>query len=206
MPAAYTHLYVTKRILDAIQSGTREDGKLTVELFGVDPEVKTVQITDSMAELLTEHASAFRAGALGPDFFPDVIDGIKVSHQPDLKQRTLDDFHQVMAESLDAPDDYQLAFCFGWLTHVCADVFGHHWVCLESGGDFKTWTGTAPSIIRLHLGIEKLWDSELRTHEDPAPEDFSLDVNFTRELTLEPESPLCSTFCSASANLRHRGS
>ncbi len=194
MPAAYTHLYVTKRILDAIKSGTRVDGKLIVELYGVDSAIKTVHITDSMANMLTTYASEFRAGALGPDFFPDVIEGITVSHQPDLQSRTLDEFHQVMGESLDGPNDSQLAFCFGWLTHVCADVFGHHWVCLESGDDFKTWTGTPPEVIRLHLGIEKLWDSDLRAHEDAAAEDFSLDVDFVRELTLEPDSALCNAF------------
>jgi hypothetical protein len=194
MPAAYTHLYVTKRILDAIQNGSRVDGKLIVKLLGVDSAIKAVHITDSMAALLTSHENSFRAGALGPDFFPDVIEGITVSHQPDLQGRTLDDFHQVMSESLDNPSDSQLAFCFGWLTHVCADVFGHHWVCLESGDDFKTWTGTPPEVIRLHLGIEKLWDSELRAHEDAAAEDFRLDVDFVRELTLEPDSALCGTF------------
>jgi hypothetical protein len=195
MPAAYTHRSIADRALKALSGGVKSASTVSVGLpvYG-KRDVDTLEVPSKLVDLLSGHASSFRAGAIGPDFFPDVLSGITASHQPNLRGRTLSDFMAIMASSARDATPEQVAFAFGWLSHICADVFGHHWVNMESGDDFVDWLKTPFEVIRKHLGIEKLWDEELRRTMPAVKEDFKLDVGFIRKLTLMSGSSLCTTF------------
>jgi hypothetical protein len=149
-----------------------------------------IKVDKQLRKTILENKEYFRLGAIGPDFFPDVFFGILVSHQTDLRKQVLTDYFRLLAGEIESNDPHQLAFAFGWLSHVCADVFGHHWVGMESNGDFLTWTSTPPAVIRRHLGIEMLWDKRL---PEASKETKGLNA-VIRRLTTSMDSKLCNEF------------
>ncbi len=162
MPAAYTHAFIARKILDRILlplAGTPKGQPVPVLIPALDGGQGTVvSIPYAMAALLARRPASFMYGATAPDFFVDVLTGITTSHQPIAREATFPEFLRLFAESLDAGREEEIAFLLGWLAHVCADVFGHHWVGQAAGGPFYTWVDTPPEVIRKHIGIEMTWD------------------------------------------------
>ena len=192
MPAAYTHLFIAECILKRIRERIAglEGSIVTLPSIDGSNQSQEILISNHLAELLSSNADSFRAGAIGPDFFPDVLVGITVSHQPDRRSKNLLDYCKEFAASVNFSKPAEVAFAFGWLTHLCADVFGHHWVNMESGGDFETWLDTDKEVIRKHLGIEVLWDSIL----PDVPKTFAVPAEFIRRIMLTDSAPLCNAF------------
>jgi hypothetical protein len=171
MPGAYTHLFVASAIIDRLRSGLLQtDGtfKLNLDPVSNNDSPFTISLDAKLADIIQRESSSFRAGAVSPDFFPDIFTGIVISHQPYRRSKTIAEFMADFANSIDFGDETQIAYWLGWFSHICTDIFGHHWVCMESGGDFETWTTTDPSVIRKHIGIETTWDGWLRSlHGNP---------------------------------------
>lgn len=131
MPGAYTHLYIADVIVDRLQSGQLQ-GDGTVEL-SLDPIISgdqpfKVSFDARLADILQRNSSSFRAGAVSPDFFPDVFTGIVISHQPFRRSKTIAEFMSSFANSVALGNEAQIAYWLGWFLHICTDVFGHHWV------------------------------------------------------------------------------
>jgi hypothetical protein len=211
MSAIRVHIHVANMIVNGIRSAKPDaSGTRTIMLLPHDggEGQLPVRISAPVYALLTENESWFRAGAIAPDFFPDMISGMMVSHQPQWapegytiptgsgtiplrKGRRLYDFMDAMADSLvDLSDPKHLVFGFGWLTHQCVDIFIHHWVGMEAGAEFESWLGTPLESIRRHLGLEKLMDDlSGESHTE-----FAFDPGFLRRLMLTKTSRLCRDF------------
>lgn len=195
MPGAYTHLYITDLIIERLDSGqVQGDGSTKVDLAPIDDSSQPYPIIfdSKLADVLRRNAASFRAGAVSPDFFPDVFIGITISHQPDRRNKAMTDFMSSFANSVDLNDEAQIAYWLGWFSHICTDIFGHHWVGMVAGDDFETWVSTSPDVIRKHLGTETVWDEWLRSlHGNPS-------VSFSRSLIigsmLKEGSSLCSEY------------
>jgi Zinc dependent phospholipase C len=182
MPGAYTHLYVADVIVDRLKAGQLQgDGTFELSLDPIDNNDQPYKISfdGKLADVIQRNSSSFRAGAVSPDFFPDVFTGIMISHQPDRRSKTMAEFMSSFANSVELGDEAQIAYWLGWFSHICTDVFGHHWVGMEANGDFETWVSTDPSVIRKHLGTETVWDGWLRSlHGNP-------DLSFNRSLIIQ---------------------
>lgn len=182
MPGAYTHLYVADVIVARLQAGKLQgDGTFELSLDPISSGDQPFKISfdGKLADIIQRNSSSFRAGAVSPDFFPDVFTGILISHQPHHRHKTMAEFMSSFANSVDLGDEAQIAYWLGWFSHICTDVFGHHWVGMESDGDFETWISTDPSVIRKHLGTETVWDGWLRSlHGNP-------DLSFNRTLIIQ---------------------
>jgi hypothetical protein len=117
----------------------------------------SVMIPAGTAAILLTRPASFSFGAASPDFLPDVISGITTSHQPKSREKTLADFMKTFGNTVRWTDNGEVAWFLGWFCHLCADVFGHHWVGVQAKGDFLSWLSTPPDVVRLHLGIEMEW-------------------------------------------------
>ena len=207
---AYTHIYIAHSALEKIENSPQENGIYFVEIRPnppkpennengtvkeLPPPGKVVEIPVATVKFLREHQKNFLAGSIAPDYFPDVLYGITVSHQPCLQNSTCQDFILTLANSSENHSPEEIAYLFGYFNHVCTDVFTHHWVGEESGGDFEKWikiNSDSPDyykMVRLHLGIEMLWDQELRNHKQKDT-DFTIDIPYIRNTTLTPGSPV----------------
>lgn len=192
MPAAGTHIFIADLILQKLNEAQVEDGQLKLSLLPVDGSEQPMQITldPQLVAILQRNPASFRAGAISPDFFPDIFFGITISHQPELRHKTLAEYLSTFSKAIDFSNERQVAYCFGWLTHLCADIFGHHWVGMEAGGDFETWLSTDPEVIRKHIGIEMTWDKTLPT----VSKYLAFERSLIQGAMLTPGSPLCEEY------------
>lgn len=190
MPAAYTHTYISHLILERLASGADEqNGKVRVSLPPTLHGPASVTIPSQTVNLLLQKPASFCLGSASPDFFADVVTGITTSHQPKNEGRTLSHFMSTLSSSVNWGNPNQVAWLLGWFSHLCADVFGHHWVGKEAGGKFETWLDTDPQIIRKHLGIEMVWAEKAKT-DAGASRDFLqtyIVKEFDRPIPLSPD-------------------
>lgn len=141
-----THEYMTTEILESVVTG-----KVTID--GYD-----YVIDERLRRAISEHPAYYRAGAIGPDAFPDIAFGQAYIHP---NARCADDAAASDAcaqkggrtytwEWLDhvyrrgwsyydslggnAEGQKALAFAYGFLTHAAGDVWGHTLVNAVSGG------------------------------------------------------------------------
>jgi len=195
MPGSYTHLYIADLIIERLKSGqAQSDGSTKLDLNPIDGSSQPYPIIfdSKLADILQRNAESFRAGAVSPDFFPDVFTGIIISHQPEHRNKVIADFMSSFANSIELNEEAQIAYWLGWFSHICTDIFGHHWLGMVVGDDFETWVSTSPDVIRKHLGTETVWDEWLRSlHGNPK-------VSFNRSLIirsmLKEESTLCREY------------
>lgn len=155
----FSHIYVMNAALADLRAN---DGHLTI------PGLKRRYPADDRvwkAAQSGDFDSYFRAGAIGPDGFPDTLNGqggIHTSPQPWLEH-----FWDYFQTHHGRDDDAQ-AFLFGFLTHCAVDATTHDWVNYFSGGiwppleDLLAGKREAIENITVHLALENTLDDRLR--------------------------------------------
>jgi len=189
MPAAFTHTYIAHLILERLAAGTDEgNGSIRVALPPTLAGTASVRIPSSSVDLLLENPGSFCLGSASPDFFADVITGITTSHQPELQTKTLSHFLTTFSASVRWNDSHQISWLLGWFCHLCADVFGHHWVGNEAKGPFESWIDTPPEVVRKHLGIEMVWADQARAGVGRDFLPIYIQKEFGKTISLSPDS------------------
>ena len=129
------HIYMANLILEELK--TKDN--LFIDYNGV---LEEYEVPDMIKKALLEYPSYFRAGAIGPDFFPDMLIGQMTIH-PENSGKWL----QMMYEELCAmpPQDEEtkqaLAFYMGYMLHYAGDMFTHHYVNSYARGWFPDFMG-----------------------------------------------------------------
>ena len=92
--------------------------------------------------------SYFRAGAIGPDFFPDMLLGQMDIH-PGFSGEWLTHMHSMLTMMMPSTDEYYqaLAFYLGYSMHYACDMFGHDNINLYAGGWFPDFSKIASSFM-----------------------------------------------------------
>lgn len=169
-----SHIFMANLLREAILP----DGKVTIDGY-------TYQIPKETVEVLSDYPNYYRAGAVGPDFFPDMFFGQTQIH-PSESGRVLERMRTVLARYNKCSKDYYPAYAFylGYLTHYATDLFGHEDVNHYALGVFpaigdmifklisigQSNEGFADlSIIVRHIMVESYMDKKV-------PEDEVLDI------------------------------
>ena len=116
--------------------------------YEVDPQILMA---------LKNHPAHFRAGAIGPDAYPDMLTGQSIIHPLDTNRAT-HTFHQgsdawlnmlwEKAKNIARQGDLRpLAFVFGFLTHAAGDMYAHTFVNYYAGGPFELGENAVTHII-----------------------------------------------------------
>ena len=142
------------------------DGYVTVD--GIN-----YKIPDEFKEALTKYPSAFRAGVLGPDFYPDMLTGQSYIHPYDTKSGTgVGDWLMLLVDQVNSlPRDSDvrreaLAFTLGMAIHYAGDQFGHDFINAFAGGAYPAYADAMADenklwyIIR-HMAEESYMDSQI---------------------------------------------
>jgi hypothetical protein len=131
-----THLYIATKVLDDALTGsisvcagdaleTANPGSQCAKRYPIPP---------ATLEALKGNPSAYLAGALGPDVFPDFITS-QVTIHPGLEHGWgTDDFLRHLQANAGGGAD--LAWVSGFQSHASSDVFAHSWVNHYAGGIF----------------------------------------------------------------------
>jgi hypothetical protein len=162
-----THLFAANIALgDAVG-----DGMVTIPPYGEIP------VAPAALRALREAPSAYRAGVLAPDLFPDMYVGGWSIHS-DLRHDNLwaaDDWLRHVWNRARAWDDASekdkvMAFAYGFLTHGAGDMFAHTWVNEKAEGAWVNFDGKDGITARRHIVLEGF------VGEHTPPTDLSLDV------------------------------
>jgi hypothetical protein len=166
-----THVYIANVIrADAL------DGKVWIPPFG------EFRISNE-AQIAVNAADYFRAGAVGPDGFPDLWTGQAFIHPntgPWLRH---------LWASATADNSWPVwGFTYGYLVHCAGDVFAHDWVNSYAGRAFPSMLEVTSNpallqVIARHLAIETTLDNRLSV-SDPS---ISIPYNFVlNKMVLDP--------------------
>ena len=137
-------------------------------------------------DAITKYPEAFRAGSLGPDFYPDMLIGQMYIHPYDDKADVgSGDWLYLLIDSVNRLPQYSegrleaLSFTLGYMLHYCGDLFGHDFVNTFSGGTFPSFsevdipsdpeemdTLDDPELnnILSHMAIESTMDSFINSY------------------------------------------
>ena len=114
----------------------------------------TYTIPEEFRTAIMEYPDAFRAGSLGPDFYPDLIAGQMIIH-PYEEGMSSGEWITVLCDSVNIlPQNsvYRkeaLSFTLGCMLHYCGDLFGHDFINTFSGGSF-------PGVLDVLAEVAKL--------------------------------------------------
>ena len=114
----------------------------------------TYTIPKEFSDAIFEYPEAFRAGSLGPDFYPDLIAGQMIIH-PYEEGLSSGEWITVLCDSVNIlPKDSEyrkeaLSFTLGCMLHYCGDLFGHDFINTFSGGSFPAVLDVLEEVAQL---------------------------------------------------------
>ena len=158
--------------------------------FTIDGEKYAVP--DEFIDALLSYPAAFRAGVLGPDFYPDMLTGQSYIHPYDAEAGIgVGDWLMELVDAVNSlPKDHKerkraLAFTLGMAVHYAGDLFGHDFINAFAGGAYPAYAEAAQDknklffIIR-HMAEESYMDSliggRLGSTNVSAPETFIMNT------------------------------
>ena len=177
-----THLYIATKVLDDALTGSISvcAGEALASAKPGSRCARRYPIPSATLDALKGNPSAYLAGTLGPDVFPDFITS-QVTVHPGLEHGWgTDDFLRHLQANAGGGDD--LAWVSGFLSHASSDVFAHSWVNHYAGGIFDISKHIDSNEIEVrHFVLERyiadrtlrIWSKYAATPE--APHEFVAD-------------------------------
>lgn len=156
------HIYMANLIMQELKE------KSTVTI----PGVKKFSVPEEVRSAILGAPKAFRAGAVGPDFYPDVIDGQMTIH-PSKSGIWLkimeDELSKISKSSSKWRESY--AFYLGYMMHYANDMWTHDYVNRLSGGSFPGFNDikknpASASIAVRHILIESYIDNKISSTQN----------------------------------------
>jgi len=109
----------------------------------------TPALRSDVLEALTAHPAYFRAGAIGPDAYPDILFGQMAIHPEANDLGGTNAWLSHLYGSAKTPPER--AFALGFLSHAAGDMFGHTFINSYSGGP---WTLSPITNAEKHIVVE----------------------------------------------------
>jgi len=167
-----THIYMADLLIEDLRANR-------IVLPGVGTFIPPAEIR----EAVLNHPGAFRAGSVGPDFYPDVLLGQATIH-PNNSGKWLDLMFKRLLVSPIAEREKNLSFTLGFMMHYAGDMFGHAYVNSYAGGWFPDFMSLPANpekakIIARHMLVEAYMDQKVPASASmqlAPPIDFICDV------------------------------
>jgi hypothetical protein len=167
-----THVYMANLLIEDLRANN-------IVLPGVGNYTPPAEVRNAVLN----HPGAFRAGAVGPDFYPDMLLGQVVIH-PQKSGIWLDLMFRRLLVSPVAEREKNLSFTLGYMMHYAGDMFGHAYVNAYAGGWFPPYTeivqdSNKAKIVVRHMLVESYMDKKV-----PADTSMSLSppIEFIRDV------------------------
>lgn len=171
-----THLYIATKVLDDTLTGSISvcAGEALASAKPGGRCARRYPLPPATLAALKANPSAYLAGALGPDVFPDFITS-QVTVHPGLEHGWgTDDFLRHLQANAEEGSDR--AWVSGFLSHASSDVFAHSWVNHYAGGIFDISKHIDSNEIEVrHFVLERyiadrtprIWSKYAATPETP---------------------------------------
>lgn len=131
-------------------------------------EVGPFYLAQDVVQALTHYPAYFRAGAIGPDAYPDILFG-QIAIHPEANVLGGSDAWLTLLYSK-AASPAEKAFALGFMSHAAGDLFGHTFVNSYAGGP---WTLAPISNAEKHLVVE----SYIARHTPPLRSSAAYDID-----------------------------
>ncbi len=174
-----THIFMANLLIEDLRSGVL--CLPGIGNFAPHPDVRSA---------ILNHPSAFRAGSVGPDFYPDMVFGQAVIH-PESSGKWLDLMFRRLAYSVPADYERNLSFALGFMFHYAGDMFGHAYVNSHAKGWFPPYDQIVrdpekAKIVARHLLVESYMDQKVPPTANMSlqpPLEFIRDTFYCQEAT-----------------------
>ena len=148
------HVYMARLLYDEL---VKNEGSLIIRTVPDENghfEEQEYQVPEQIYRAIKSNRGCFLAGAVGPDFFPDMLTGQMLIH-PQNSGKWLDMMFRELQTISPQSQEYgkALAFYLGWMMHYCGDMYGHHFVNLYAYGWF-------PSIMEMAEDAKEIFLSD----------------------------------------------
>lgn len=200
------HVYMANLILEVLEKPSQ------IVFPGI--QSKNIQVPPYVKQCITNNKQFFRAGAVGPDFFPDLIFGQAIIHPTESGEWLKIMYDELLLIPPGTKQQQEaIAFYAGYMMHYAGDMFTHDYVNRYAGGWFpdimgitkKLSSGSLHTIndgiedvkrIIRHIAVEKYLDDYIQkqTEKNHVRFDTSLDI---------PVDYLRRCFASKAALHRH---
>ena len=158
-----THVFTANNIIASTWSGTSS--------VKYEDSTYNFTIPEEFRQAIQNYPQAFRAGALGPDMYPDILTGQMYIHpaDPNIDSGEWITYlcNAVNKMGKDTKGRQKaLAFTLGCILHYCGDLFGHDFVNTFSGGAFPSVASAEMLDVKSerlnnvlsHMSVEKYMD------------------------------------------------
>ena len=179
-----THIYMANLLIEDLRAN-----KIVL------PNIGTFTPPTEIREAVLNNPGAFRAGSVGPDFYPDILLGQAIIH-PDNSGKWLNLMFNRLLVSSPMDREKNLAFTLGYMLHYAGDMFGHAYVNSYAKGWFPDFTEAFTNIekakiIARHLLVETYMDQRVPSN---APMTLNPPIDFIRDVfTCEEAQKLMGT-------------
>jgi hypothetical protein len=138
-----------------------EQGLIKWEINGKPKILGLYDVDPLVLRVIRDFPEQFKAGALGPDAFPDLLTGQTGIH-PDnqsIGHSFSDEWLAMLWNEAKKQSSNKIkSFLVGFMTHYAGDLYGHHFVNRYSGGPFKLGENALK-----HLVLESYFDKRVPT-------------------------------------------
>ena len=174
-----SHIYMANLLRNYILA---REGKVAID--GLNFEIPKDFVT-----ALDRYPQEYRAGAVGPDFFPDMLFGQTQMH-PKNSGLWLKRMQIVLSRYQKSSPEYYpaLAFYLGYLTHYATDLFGHEDVNYYAGGFFPSVSDLIVKLIK--IGENKEGQEDLSIIVRHMMVETYMDMKVPKDEPLDIEVPL----------------
>ena len=155
--------HVTTANLVLLEMLRSNDRKITLSVPYENGTAYTYTVPNEYYEALEAYPEAFRAGAMGPDFYPDMLTGQGYIHPygknpeavPGAWITLLCDSVNMMPEGSEERKR-AISFTLGFMFHYCGDMFAHDFVNQFAGGTFPSVTEALSSVSALNIMLSHM--------------------------------------------------
>ena len=145
------HIYMANVMLECLKSpeeqvffpNASKHGK-----YGISPYI---------SQCITDNASYFRAGAVGPDFFPDLIFGqmrIHATYSGRWIERMMEELRLMPPNTRE--QQQAIAFYCGYMMHYAGDMFTHDYINGYAKGWFPSYSEVFHNLFSYDTDVEKV--------------------------------------------------
>ncbi|MCL2678827.1 MAG: zinc dependent phospholipase C family protein [Dehalococcoidia bacterium] len=167
-----THIYMANLLI--------EDVKVNRIVL---PKVGTFGVPPMVGNAIVRHPGAFRAGAVGPDFYPDILLGQGTIHAEESSW-WLNLMFNRLGVSETSEREKNLAFTLGYMVHYAGDLFGHAYVNSYAGGWFPAISEIPTSMEKAKIATRHMLVEEYMDKRVPASASMRLEppIDFLRDV------------------------
>ncbi len=161
------HIYMANLIMKEV----KEKGTVTIGNAG------TYRVPDDVRDAIISAPKAFRAGSIGPDFYPDMLIGQSIIH-PTNSGVWLEIMEKELLKTSKGSTEWKQAYAFylGYMMHYANDMWTHYYVNAWAGGSFPSFADIKENAESALIAVRHVLVETYIDHKVPSSESMEVEA------------------------------